>query len=127
MIEAKISPDGLRAAFDASMATPCVAEKLAGTTFEQFAERVRGMKILSFYDGEEPIGAAVFHGHIGHIGILPRYHGRWATRASLRAISEAWGHNPVALVDSRNEKALAFVHRLGLEPVESEGIMVRFQ
>ncbi len=127
MIEARLDRGGLEVAFAASMATPCVAEKLAGTTFRQFAERVREMRVLSFYDDGKPIGAAVFQNNIGHIGISPEYHGKWASRRTMRAISEAWGNNPVALVDVRNEKALEFTARLGLRPVEQEGQMVRFQ
>lgn len=118
---------GLKAAFEASMETPCVAEKLKGTTFEQFSERVRGMKVLSFYAGEEPIGAAVFQGDIGHIGVLQKYHGRWANKGVMRSIMLAWGDSPAALVDVRNEKALKFTAQMGLRPVIQEGNMVTFQ
>lgn len=127
MIEARLDAGGLEAAFAASMQTPCVAEKLAGTTFEQFAKRMEGMKILSFYADGEPIGAAVFQGSIGHIGILQKWHGRWATRRAVKAISDAWGDAPEALVDVRNEKALLFTARLGLRPVAQEGYMVRLK
>ncbi len=127
MIEARKDRGGLEAAFTASMATPCVAEKLAGTTFRQFAERVRDMRCLSFYADGKPIGAAIFQDNIGHIGILQAWHGKWASRRMMRAISDAWGVNPVALVDIRNDKALQFTARLGLRPVEQEGQIVRFQ
>lgn len=127
MIEARLDRGGLRAAFDASMRTPCVAEKLAGTTFEDFDARVEDMRVLSFYDGEQPIGAAVFQGRIGHIGVLQAYHGKWANRTVLRAISDAWGNGPQALVDVRNDKALIFTAKLGLRPVRQDGYMVRFQ
>lgn len=127
MIEARKDRGGLEAAFEASMATPCVAEKLAGTTFREFASRVRGMRVLSFYDGSEPIGAAVFHENYGHIGILQKWHGRWANRRVINAISDAWGANPQALVDVRNDKALLFTARLGLKPEEQDGYMVRFK
>lgn len=127
MIRAALDRGGLEAGFEASMQTPCVAEKLAGTTFLDFAERVREMRVLSFYDDDKPIGAAVFHDDFGHIGILPEYHGRWATRIAMRAIAEAWGASPVALVDARNTKALKFTAQMGLRPVEKNGNMVRFQ
>lgn len=108
------------------MQTPCVAEKLHGLKFPDFEERVRDMKVLSFYDGEKPIGAAIFRGAIGHIGILPEYHGRWCTRGVLRAIGHEWGSSPMAIVDERNPKALRFVSRMGLRPVLREGKMVTF-
>lgn len=109
------------------MKTPCVAEKLKGTTFADFAERIKGMRCLSFYDGEKPIGAAVFHDQYGHIGIDPAYHGRWASRSVVRAIMAEWGPHREAMVDQRNEKAMAFTMRLGLLPVRQDGNMVRFQ
>lgn len=126
MIEARMDDGGLKAAFDASMQTPCIAEKLAGTSFEDFRERISSMRVMSFYDQEKPIGAAAFHGHIGHIGILPEYHGRWANRRVLTAIGNEWGSGPVAIVDKRNPKALRFVSRLGLRPMLQEGKMVTF-
>ena len=127
MIEAREDKGGLLAAYEASMETPCVAEKLSGTTPEQFMERLSGMRVLSFYDGETPIGAAVFHENFGHIGIRRGYHGRWANRGVLREISRMWGESPAAMVDHRNDKAMSFTFRLGLTPRYLEGNMVRFQ
>lgn len=127
MISARRDRGGLEAAFNASLETPCVAEKLKGTTFDEFAERIKGMRVLSFYDGDKPIGAAVFHDQFGHIGIDYAYHGRWASRSVVRAIMDEWGVDRAAMVDERNEKALRFTMRLGLVPVVREGYMVRFQ
>lgn len=127
MTEARLDDGGLRAAFEASMEVPCIREKLGETTFEQFADRVRGMKVLSFYVDGEPIGAAVFEGRIGHIGIAAEYQGKWATRGAVRAILREWGDRPLALVDARNDKAMVFTARLGLRPIQQDGYMVRFQ
>lgn len=126
MIEARLDTGGLEVAFKASMAVPCVARKLSGTSYAEFFSRVQGMKVLSLYSENKPIGAVVFQGSIAHFGVDKKFHGKWASRGTLKKLFDAWGDNRQGIVDVENFQAVKFAHRLGLKPVEQIGNMVRF-
>jgi hypothetical protein len=128
--EARYDRKALETIFLASMQVPCIKEKLAGFTEQQFINALNDHEVLGFYRGDLCIGGCVWKNGIGHISILQAYKRLWCNRETLKEFWILWtrnGPHVKTTVDKRNPEGIRFLDKLGLKPTAISGYLITYE
>src|SRR5258706_8257368 len=99
-----------------------------GITLDRFLDTYRNSLIVGLEIGGELAGGMYFEKGTVHIGILPRFHARWARwlRPMLEIGFKQYGPRLKALVNARNVRAQQFVERVGCVRVRTRPLAVEY-
>lgn len=103
-----------------AFAKGCSGLNLHGKTIADVEAAARSMPMLSFLDGDVPVGGAVFHGEQVHIAVIEEFRGKWATKPVLAAFRESLKNCRKALINPTNGAAARFAIRMGWKRTGSE-------
>lgn len=116
MMRAAWSTEGAEA-----FARACADLDTKGATLAEIAELARGMKMMTFYNDGEPIGAVVIHESGAHIAILPQWRSKWLNTGTLQALRGALLHASRAMIAHSNDRARNFAKRMNWHEIGNEG------